>query len=184
MEEAIKQIGDRLRGLRESLDLTTDEVAKAGGVTKEKYELMEAGETELSVSTLQKIAKAYNVELDALMFGEEPHMSSYFLTRRGKGLSVERRKAYQYQSLASGFRGRTADPFMVTVEPKPDNHTLHANSHQGQEFNFVTEGRLELTIGKKTLVLNPGDSIYFNATQPHCMRALDNAPVKFLAIIF
>lgn len=69
-----------MRGLRESLDLTTDEVAKAGGVTKEKYELMEAGETELSVSTLQKIAKAYNVELDALMFGEEPHMSNYFLT--------------------------------------------------------------------------------------------------------
>lgn len=54
MEEAIKQIGDRLRGLRESLDLTTDEVAKAAGVTKEKYELMEAGETELSVSTASK----------------------------------------------------------------------------------------------------------------------------------
>ena len=35
-----------------------------------------------------------------------------------------------------------------------------------------------------SFVLNPGDSIYFNATQPHCMRALDNAPVKFLAIIF
>lgn len=106
MEEAIKQIGERLKGLRDALDLTTDEVAKSCGVTTEKYEKMEAGTTELSVSTLQKIAKAYNVELDALMFGEEPHMSSYFLTRRGKGLSVERRKAYKYQSLASGFRGR------------------------------------------------------------------------------
>ena len=96
MEEAIKQIGERLKGLRDALDLTTDEVAKACGVTTEKYEQMEAGTTELSVSTLQKIAKAYNVELDALMFGEEPHMSSYFLTRRGKGLSVERRKAYKW----------------------------------------------------------------------------------------
>lgn len=84
MEEAIKQIGERLKGLRESLGLTPEEVAEAVGITKEKYELMESGETELSVSTLQKIAKAYNVELDALMFGEEPHMSSYFLTRCGK----------------------------------------------------------------------------------------------------
>ena len=180
MEEAIKQIGDRLRGLRESLDLTTDEVAKAAGVTKEKYELMEAGETELSVSTLQKIAKAYNVELDALMFGEEPHMSSYFLTRRGKGLSVERRKAYQYQSLASGFRGRKADPFIVKVDPKPDDTFLQ----KGQEFDMVLGGRMELTIGSKVLTLDKGDSIIFDSTQPHCMRALDGKTVTFLAIIF
>ena len=49
---------------------------------------------------------------------------------------------------------------------------------------MVTEGCLELTIGKKVLVLNEGDSIYFDATQPHCMRALNGQPVKFLAIIF
>ena len=144
MEEAIKQIGERLKGLRDALDLTTDEVAKACGVTTEKYEQMEAGTTELSVSTLQKIAKAYNVELDALMFGEEPHMSSYFLTRRGKGLSVERRKAYKYQSLASGFRGRKADPFIVKVDPKPDDTFLQKNSHPGQEFDMVLGGRMEL----------------------------------------
>ena len=55
------------------------------------------------------------------MFGEEPHMCSYFLTRRGKGMSVERKYAYKYQSLASGFSGRRADPFLVTVEPKPED---------------------------------------------------------------
>ena len=49
---------------------------------------------------------------------------------------------------------------------------------------MVTEGTLQLTIGSKTLVLNEGDSIYFDATQPHGMRALGNKPVSFLAIIF
>lgn len=184
MEEAIKQIGERLKGLRDALDLTTDEVAKSCGVTKEKYEQMENGETELSVSTLQKIAKTYDVELDALMFGEEPHMNSYFLTRRGKGLSVERRKAYKYQSLASGFRGRKADPFIVKVDPKPDDTFLEKNSHPGQEFDMVLGGRMELTIGQKVLTLDKGDSIIFDSTQPHCMRALDGKTVTFLAIIF
>ena len=99
-------------------------------------------------------------------------------------MSVERRKEYAYQSLASGFRARKADPFMVTVEPKPEDQPVHKNAHQGQEFDMVTEGCLELTIGKKVLVLNEGDSIYFDATQPHCMRALNGQPVKFLAIIF
>ena len=56
-----------------------------------------------------------------------------------------------------------------------------------QERSFltrVTEGTLELTIGKKVLVLEAGDSIYFDATQPHAMRALNGKAVKFLAIIF
>ena len=118
MEEAIKQIGERLKGLRDVLDIPAEEIANLCGITLEQYEKMENGENELSVANLQKIAKEYNVSLDVLLFGEEPHMNSYFLTRKGQGLHIERRKAYNYESLASGFRGRTADPFIVTVEPK------------------------------------------------------------------
>lgn len=184
MDEAIKQIGERLKGLRDVLEISAEDVAQLCETDVETYLKMENGEGELSVSNLQKISKKYDIALDVLLFGEEPHMSTYYLTRKGKGMSVERIKAYQYQSLASGFRGRKADPFMVTVEPKPETEELYKNSHQGQEFDMVTEGTLELTIGKKTLVLNEGDSVYFDASQPHCMRALNNKTVKFLAIIF
>ena len=78
-------------------------------------------------------------------------------------MSVERQKAYKYQSLAGGFRGRKADPFIVIVEPKPADAPLETNTHMGQEFDMVWEGRLELTIGGKKLILEPGDSIYFDA---------------------
>ena len=184
MTEDIKQIGQRLKGLRDVLDIEASEVAALCGITTEQYEKMERGESELSVANLQKIAREYQVDLDVLLFGEEPHMSNYFLTRRGQGLSVERRKAYHYESLASGFRGRKAEPFIVTVSPKPDDAPKEMNSHSGQEFNMVLEGTMELTIGSKTLTLNEGDSVYFDATQPHGMRALEGKPVKFLAIIF
>jgi transcriptional regulator with XRE-family HTH domain len=184
MDEQIKQIGERLRGLRDVLDISVEEIAALCGITVDRYEKMENGETELSVANLQKIAKKYGISLDVLMFGEEPKMSSYFLTRKGQGKSVERRKAYQYESLASGFRGRKADPFIVTVEPKDANAPKEMNSHSGQEFNMVLEGTMELTIGTKSLVLNEGDSIYFDATHPHGMRTLNEKPVRFLAIIF
>jgi transcriptional regulator with XRE-family HTH domain len=182
-EEAIRQIGERLKGLREVLEISVDEVAAVCGITPEAYLQMEEGKGELQVNNLHKIARKYEVSLDELMFGEEPYMRSYFLTRKGKGLSVERRKAYKYESLASGFRGRKADPFVVQVEPKPDNTPLDMNSHPNQEFNAVIEGCMELTIGQRVLVLNEGDTIYFDASHPHCMRALNNKPVKFLAII-
>ena len=184
MDEQLKQIGERLVGLREVLDISTEEVANLCGISVEQYEKMERGESELSVANLQKIAKHYGISLDVLMFGEEPHMRNYFLTRKGQGLHVERRKAYNYESLASGFRGRKADPFIVTVEPKAADTPKEMNSHSGQEFNMVLEGTMELTIGQKVLTLNEGDSIYFDATQPHGMRTLSDKPVRFLAIIF
>lgn len=173
-----------MRGLRDVLDIDKQEIAALCGITTEQYEKMESGESELSVANLQKISKEYGISLDVLMFGEEPHMRNYFLTRKGQGMRVERRKAYQYESLASGFRGRKADPFIVTVEPKPANTPKEMNSHSGQEFNMVLEGTMELTIGSKVLILNEGDSIYFDATQPHGMRTLNDKPVRFLAIIF
>ena len=129
------------------------------------------------------IARRYDITLDVLMFGEEPKMSSYFLTRAGKGVSVERSKAYKYEALASGFRDRKIDPFIATVEPKGDDEPLHLNSHSGQEISYILEGRLLVNLAGKEIILNPGDSLYFDSLQPHGMKALDGKPVRFLAAI-
>lgn len=183
MNDQIRQIAERLRGLREVLELTSQDIADACDIAVEEYRLAESGETDISVSLLQKIAHQYDISLDALMFGEEPKMSSYFLTRAGMGVSIERTKAYKYQALASGFMNRKADPFIVTVEPKDDDVPMHFNSHSGQEFNMVLSGRMLLYIKDKELTLNQGDSIYFNSQLPHGMKALDGKAVKFLAVI-
>ena len=135
MEEAIKQIAERLRGLREILVLTPDELAIECNIEPEEYIEAESGTKDISVSMLQKIARKYDIALDALMFGEEPKMSSYFLTRAGKGVSIERTKVSKYQSLAAGFIHRQSDPFIVTVEP--NDNPIHYNSHEGHEFNYV-----------------------------------------------
>lgn len=181
MDEQIKQIAERLRGLRDVLELTPNDIANECGIDKDEYERSESGEHDISVSMLQQIARHYGIALDALMFGEEPKMNTYFLTRAGKGISVERTKAYKYQSLAAGFKNRKADPFIVTVEP--NDQPIHYNTHQGQEFNLVIEGKMLLCVGGKELTLNPGDSIYFNSGLPHGMKALDGKTVRFLAII-
>ena len=108
-------------------------------------------------------------------------MKSYFVVRKGQGMSIECTKAYKYQSLVGGFVNHKADVFIVTVEPKPEAHTIYKNSHPGQEFNLILEGTMELYIGGKTMVLEEGDSIYFDSTKPHGMKAVGDKPVKFLA---
>jgi transcriptional regulator with XRE-family HTH domain len=183
MNEEIKQIAERLKGLRDVLEISVEEMAKACKILPEDYLKLESGTADISVSTLHNISQAYGVELTTLMFGDEPKMSAYFITRRGKGVSVERTKAYKYQSLAAGFSKRKADPFMVAVHPKPDDEPMYLNSHAGQEYNYVISGRMLIRINGKDLILEEGDSIYFNSELPHGMKALGGEEVKFLAII-
>ncbi len=182
MNTEIKQIAERLKGLRDVLGLTLQEVAATAGYTDEEYQQVEEGESDISVAALQNISRQYGIGLEVLMFGEEPKLSSYFLTRKDAGVSIERRKAYKYQSLASGFRGRTMEPFMVTVSPK-DTDDVPLNTHTGQEFIMVQEGTLELTVGVKVMTLEAGDSIYVNSEIPHGMRALGGKEVKFLTVV-
>jgi transcriptional regulator with XRE-family HTH domain len=184
MNEEIKQIAERLKGLRDALEISVEDIAGQCNVTPEEYTLLESGTVDISVSILYTISKAYGIELTALMFGgEDPKMNAYFVTRKGKGVSVERTKVYKYQSLAAGFLKRKADPFMVTVHSKPENEPFHLNAHNGQEYNYVIQGRLMIQINEKDIVLEEGDSVYFNSELPHGMKALDGKEVKFLAVI-
>ncbi len=182
MEEQIKQIAERLRGMREVLEISTDSAAMTCAVTKEQYLNFESGMSDIPVSILHRMAQSYNFDLTSLLTGEEPLMRSYTLTRKDKGVSVERQKAYKYQALAGNFQNRKADPFMVSVEPKKEE-TVSFNSHPGQEFNYLIEGKLKIFIGSKEMILEPGDSIYFDSGLPHGMLAMDNKPAQFLAII-
>lgn len=183
MDEELKHIAMRLHGLREALGYHISDMAKVCEVSEADYEKMEKGESDISISMLQKAALHFSIPLEVLMFGEEPRANRYFITRKGKGVSVERTKDYRYQSLASGFRHRKANPFIVTIEPRDEQLPMHLNSHVGQEFDLVTGGRLLLSIGGKELTLEAGDSIYFDATLPHGMRALDGQTVEMLAVI-
>ena len=164
-----QSIATRLRGLREALELTQEEVAASCNLPVEQYREMESGKADFSVNVLQTISRHYGISLDVLMFGEEPKMNAYFITRAGKGVS--------------GFRDRKIDPFIVTVEPAADDVPMHLNCHPGQEMNYVLEGRLLIGLNGKEIVLDTGDSLYFDSGQPHGMKALDGKTVRFLAII-
>lgn len=181
MNEQIRQIAYRLIGLRDSLDLSQAEMAESVGIAEADYANYESGNSDIPMSVLCKIAQKYSIETSTLVSGTEPHAQAYFLTRAGKGASIERTKAYKYQDLASGFKNAKSTPFEVTVEP--NDHPMHLNRHEGQEFNYVLEGRLMLHVAGNDLILNEGDSIYFDAQKPHGMKALDNKKVRFLAII-
>jgi quercetin dioxygenase-like cupin family protein len=110
-------------------------------------------------------------------------MHIFTITRKDEGVSVERRKQYQYEGLAPNFIHKKAEPFVVTVEPQ-SNQDSTPNSHPGQEFDYVLEGSLKVIIHDNEIILNEGDSIYFDSNYNHSMQAVGDKAAKFLAIIF
>lgn len=183
MQEQLLQIAERLRGLRESADVPAEVLAAQLGLTVAMYERYESGTTDIPISVLYQIANFFRVELSAMLTGDGPRLHTYSLVRNGKGVHVARREAYDYQHLAFNFAHKKAEPFLVTVTPKPADTPLSLNTHPGQEFTYVLSGTLLLSIDGHLLELHPGDTLYFDATVPHGMQALGDQPAEFLAII-
>ncbi|MCL4482473.1 MAG: cupin domain-containing protein [Bacteroidetes bacterium] len=182
MERQIIEIADRLRGMRESLEVAPENAALVCEIPVADYLKYESGEIDIPVSILHRMARHFGFDITTLLTGEEPHVHTYSLTRKGKGVTVQRRQSYNYESLAANFANRKADPFFVIVEPKEDPE-ITFNAHPGQEFHFMLEGQMKVCVGENELILNPGDSLYFDSALPHGMQAMNGRVARFLAVV-
>ena len=183
MNEQIRQIADRIRGLREIAGLSIETCAQDLSIPTETYRNYESGLMDIPVSLLYQVAHKFQVELSSILTGEEPRLRIYSVTRSGRGVKVDRRKDYDYQSLAFNFIDKKMEPFLITVEPIPESAPVPVNSHPGQEFEYILEGTLKVVVGGHEVVLAAGDSIYFDSRHPHGIKAIGNAPAKFVAVI-
>lgn len=182
MYEQLKQISQRLIALREVEEITTTEMAEKLNIDPKIYKEYESGNVDIPVSILYEVANICNVELTALLSGEEPKLKIYQLVRKGKGLAVDRRKEYKYQNLAYNLSNKGAEPFLVVV-PANGNEEIFTNVHAGQEFDYMLEGTLKLMLNGQELILNEGDSIYYDSSYPHGMAAVGGKDAKFIAVI-
>ena len=181
MTDQIQQIAERIKEIREISGISAEILAEKMGINAEVYRKYETGSIDIPVGVLFKISEHFNVELSVVLGGDNPKLHIYGIVRNGKGLKLERRKQYKYESLAYNFIHKKAEPFMVTIDP--DEKTPEYNSHPGQEFNYVLKGTMKTIIDGHELVLNEGDSVYFDSGCKHSMKALNNEQVKFLAVV-
>ena len=73
------------------------------------------------------------------------------------------------------------EPFLVTLEPSEAEE--ERSTHDGQEFIFVLHGEMEVRLGEEILILEPGDSIYYDSTVPHLVKCHGKEATKILAVL-
>ena len=182
MRENARDIAQRVRGLREDTGVSATEMAEHLNVSTEQYAAYESAAEDIPASILTEIAVRLKVDLGLLLTGETPKMSLFSVTRKGRGPGVDRRKGYKYENLASSFKEARFEPFVVTLPATDAGAPIPQNTHPGQEFNYMLEGVMHLKVQDNEVELTAGDSVIFDATKPHGMKAV-GGQAKFIAII-
>jgi transcriptional regulator with XRE-family HTH domain len=179
MDESI--IGKNIRRLRERAGLTVTALAQKSQMTKSTLSKIENGQVSPPISTLLRIAEALEVTISEFFL--EPEKSPLFvLTRKDQGRIITRdgsKLGYSYEGLALEMKKKIGEPFLLTIRPGDPPGQFQ---HNGQEFVYMLSGQMEFTIGGEPLILNPGDSLYFDPTHVHKTRIVGKIPAKFICI--
>ena len=72
---------------------------------------------------------------------------------------------------------------MITIEPE-QAHKPVAYRHEGEEFIYVMEGKLQITLDQKVSRLNPGESIHFNSEIPHKLKNMGKVTTRCLVVLY
>lgn len=181
MNDAILDMAARIRELREISGYSQEQMAGELGVKPSTYAGYETTGSDIPISSLYHIAHLFGVSMAEILTGRVPRIDTYCVVPAGKGEKVDRYPGYNFQGLAYKFAHKTMEPMVVTVEPSSTDPELV--QHRGQELNYVLDGSIEVLFDDKRLVLEAGDSIYFDPTHPHGQKARNNRQAKFLTVI-
>lgn len=185
MDQNIKEISNRIRSMREDLDLTLQEMADATGRSVAEYAAQESGEEDLSFTFLYKCANVFGVDVIELLTGESPHLRGYSLVRDGEGLSIKRHAGFEYLHKAPHLRNKLAEPFLVTIPyvEEDQDKPIHLSYHKGQELDYIISGHLRFSYEGHTEDCGPGDVLMYDSSRGHGLLALDGEPVVLLAVV-
>ncbi len=179
------EVAARIREMREIAGFTTQQMAEKTDTSHEAYLSYEAGVLDTPFTFIHKCALAFGVEITDLLEGYSANLSSYMVTRKGRGQQTAKEDGIDIRNLAPLFRHKLAEPYWVRYEYSADqqNKPIHLTTHSGQEFDLILSGRLKVQIGDHTEILDEGDSIYYDSSTPHGMIAVDGQDCLFCAVV-
>ena len=160
----------RLRSLRNALGLSLDELAARTNVSPSTISRVETGRRAISLDILLPLAKALQVDLDALL---AMHSDDDVVIRPTPNSSGDR---------TTWMLSRpTASTIAVKMRIEPTGNTQELRVHPGRDWFFVIAGRVRLSLGERDITVQAGESAEFSTMTPHALSAIDG-PAELIMI--
>jgi transcriptional regulator with XRE-family HTH domain len=171
--------GAEIQKLRESHGWSMEALAESTGRSPEFIKQVESNEVSPSVSFLLRLAKTLDVDPGTFLKREEKTLIRDLRAQE----HTKRTQSYNYETLTEGAENDHLRAFLVTIE-SGQTHKPIAYKHEGEEFIFVLNGHLELTLGGKIKDLKSSESVHFNSDIPHKLKNISNDTTRLLVVLY
>ena len=186
-EDLVVKVGERVRQVREKRGLSREDISSRTDIDMTLLSQIEEGKVAPPLGTIIKLAKALEMEMGYFISGKGDQ--TYTIVRREDRKIVSRHDSkkvnqygYEFQSLAPLKKNRHMEPFLVTLEPSDTKEERSA--HDGQEFIFVLQGKMEVRLEEEIHILVPGDAIYYDSIVPHLVKCYGPDTTRILAVLY
>ena len=191
MQQSKNVVGAKIRGFRESKNISVEEIAQRSGLSVEQINSIENDVNLPSLGPLIKIARALGVRLGTFMDDNDalgPVVCRAADREANTSISfsngaTDARKHMEYHPLAQQKAGRHMEPFVIDINPE-QNPEFQLSAHEGEEFIFVMSGEVEIIYGKDKYTLHEGDSIFDDSLVKHHVHGAPGKSAKILAVVY
>jgi len=188
MRETIR-VGGKVAQIREARQLSVEQLAERSDLPEELVQQIEDGDFLPSLTPLIKLGRALGVRLGTFL--DDAEQLGPIVNRKGQlttavrfaGKSRASTGELDFHALAQGKSGRNMEPFLIDLLSGTDQ-AFPLSTHEGEEFMYVLEGRVEVCYGKNRHLLDEGDSIYLDSIVPHHVHAYGDATARLLAVVY
>jgi transcriptional regulator with XRE-family HTH domain len=184
-------IGSKIKSIRESKNITIDEISERSGLSVEQINSIETDTNLPSLGPLIKIARALGVRLGTFLDDSDalgPIVCRAADREKESSISfsndaADARKHMEYHPLAQQKAGRHMEPFVIDINPE-ESPSFQLSAHEGEEFIYVMQGEVEIVYGKETYTLKEGDSIFYDSIVNHHVHGAPGKAAKILAVVY
>jgi transcriptional regulator with XRE-family HTH domain len=161
----------RLRSLRTTLGLSLDDVAAQTHLSASTISRIETGHRSISLDVLVPLARALQVDLDALLDvnGDDDVVIRPTPNQMAEGITTW---------MLSRSTGNT---IAIKMRLEPTRRPPKQRVHPGHDWFFVIQGRIGLFLGDRELIVERGEAAEFTTMTPHAFAAIDK-PAELIMI--
>jgi len=182
-EDIIVQITNKLKDIRKEKNITLQELAESAGVTKGMLSQVENNRTIPSLTVFLNIIKSLKIDINDFFTDFNTEQGSKVIFKKKEQyqpFEKENTSGYQYHRILS----TTVDEYhvdfvLLTLMPNAQRAFVQTDAF---EFKYMIKGKVEYTIGEEVFLMEPGDSIYFDATEPHNPKNVGDGEAQLLVL--
>ncbi|HBY97375.1 MAG: XRE family transcriptional regulator [Ardenticatenaceae bacterium] len=177
LEQSLQSLGQTLQAIRESREMTLEQLAAVTGVSAGLLSQLERGLGNPTFESLLKIASGLNVPLPSFFEGLGSENSLVVRKDDRKKLTTSD-KDRTYELLTPDVN-RALEMLWIVLQPGVWSEA-EPYAHRGEECGIVLRGCLEAHVGDQIVIVNEGDSIYLRSDVPH--RYFNPGPGEMIGI--